>query len=79
MYVYMYEVGSMAGLKVDDVIMKVKNQVLSAEGAPVDTFISAVRTSKDTPLQLEVLRNNGSGSCMYVCMFVCTVCMYASM
>ena len=74
MYVSMYEVGSMAGLKVDDVIMKVKNQVLSAEGAPVDTFISAVRTSKDTPLQLEVLRNNGSRSCvffMYVCMYVC--------
>ncbi len=66
----------MAGLKVDDVIMKVKNQVLSAEGAPVDTFISAVRTSEDTPLQLEVLRNNGSGSCVYVCMYCMYVCIY---
>ena len=52
-------VGSMAGLKVDDVIMKVKNQVLASESAPIDTFISAVRASKDKPLQLEVIRNKG--------------------
>mmetsp|Transcript_28188 Transcript_28188/g.38767 ORF Transcript_28188/g.38767 Transcript_28188/m.38767 type:complete len:458 (-) Transcript_28188:19-1392(-) len=49
--------GRMAGLKVDDVIIKVNGEQLTGSDVLIEKFISKVRTSKDVALPIEVIRN----------------------
>ena len=52
--------GSMAGLKVNDVIIKVDDKLLEGNELPIETFISKVRQSPNKPLALEILRKQGA-------------------